>query len=309
MYLVADISAQIIINHRIKSIFPNVTIIGEEDLTEISDSIHSKIQKILETFNLEIDLSSKESMENILRSKEIDKEAKRYWTVDPIDGTKGFIRGDQYAICIALIDRATELPLISALGCPNLNLNDINNNEKEKGILMISVASIGNFTCKIGEDLASLKAVPRVELQTDLSNVIFAGAFVSSHTNPLEIDGIKEKFHNDIPMIRMDSQAKYGLLGLNRAHVYYRRHASKDSSVRQNWQCDYTEAIWDNAPGYLFVKEAGGWVTDFDGNDLKFPPKKHFKVVGGILASMLTWELHQKLIKVVKERNPLVLKE
>lgn len=267
--------------------------------------MHSKIQKILENFNLEIDLSSKESIQSILRSNEIDKTAERYWTVDPIDGTKGFIRGDQYAVCIALIDRATELPLISALGCPNLHIDETKTNEK--GILMISVASMGNFYCKLGEEINSLKAIPRVELQTDLTKVIFAGAFVSSHTNPLEIDAIKEKFKNNVPVIRMDSQVKYGLLGLNLAHVYYRRHASKDPLVRRDWQCDYTEAIWDNAPGYLFVKEAGGWVTDFDGNDLKFPPKKHFKVVGGILASMLTWETHQKLIEIVKERNPVML--
>jgi len=27
----------------------------------------------------------------------------RYWTLDPIDGTKGFLRGDQYAIALALV--------------------------------------------------------------------------------------------------------------------------------------------------------------------------------------------------------------
>jgi 3'(2'), 5'-bisphosphate nucleotidase len=40
------------------------------------------------------------------------------WTLDPIDGTKGFLRGGQYAVCLALlVDARVELGVI---GCPNL---------------------------------------------------------------------------------------------------------------------------------------------------------------------------------------------
>ena len=40
------------------------------------------------------------------------------WTLDPIDGTKGFLRGGQYAVCLALlIDARVELGVI---GCPNI---------------------------------------------------------------------------------------------------------------------------------------------------------------------------------------------
>src|SRR5947199_282404 len=28
-----------------------------------------------------------------------------FWTLDPIDGTKGFLRGHQYAVCLAYIER------------------------------------------------------------------------------------------------------------------------------------------------------------------------------------------------------------
>ena len=42
----------------------------------------------------------------------------RFWTLDPIDGTKGFLRGGQYAISLAfLVDVRVELGVI---GCPNL---------------------------------------------------------------------------------------------------------------------------------------------------------------------------------------------
>lgn len=303
-FIVADISAQIVVNSRLEKAIENVVIIGEEDATEISDSMLQAIQEIFAQFPSlnDIDLSTNSSVETILRSNKFVEGMKSYWTVDPIDGTKGFIRGDQYCVCIAMIDARTEKPVLSALACPNLPLNG----EEETGLLMISVASIGNFVCKIGEGIESLKPLPLISIHDDLSDAIFTGAFVSSHTNPLEVDGIKASFGNELPVARMDSQCKYGLLALGRAHVYYRRHASKDPAARKDWKCDYVEAIWDNAPGYLFVKEAGGQVTDFDGKDLKFPPKKHFTITGGILASMLTPELHQKVISVVQERNPIV---
>lgn len=304
----ADISSQVIINHLLISAFEKVVIIGEEDSTEISDTLFDKIKNLLSEFEIgrEINLQSKEQVEKILKSNDFDESVKRFWTVDPIDGTKGFIRGDQYAICMALIDRETELPLISALGCPNLNFSD-GNPDTERGILMFSIASVGNFVCKLGESIEDLVALPKYPLQKDISKAIFAGAFVSSHTNPLEIDGIKDNFANTIPIVHMDSQCKYGLLALNRAHVYYRRHASRDPCARKDWQCDYIEAIWDNAPGYLFVKEAGGWLTDFAGNDLKFPAEKHFHVVGGIVATMLDRNLHDQVLKIVQDRNPVVL--
>ncbi len=41
-----------------------------------------------------------------------------FWTLDPIDGTKGFIRGQQYAVCLAYIVGSE--PVIGVLGCPNL---------------------------------------------------------------------------------------------------------------------------------------------------------------------------------------------
>lgn len=40
------------------------------------------------------------------------------WTLDPIDGTKGFLRGGQYAVCLALLVDARVA--LGVIGCPNL---------------------------------------------------------------------------------------------------------------------------------------------------------------------------------------------
>ena len=44
----------------------------------------------------------------------------RFWTLDPIDGTKGFLRNEQYAVALALI--AGGRVVVAALACPNLPL-------------------------------------------------------------------------------------------------------------------------------------------------------------------------------------------
>jgi 3'(2'), 5'-bisphosphate nucleotidase len=45
----------------------------------------------------------------------------RVWVVDPVDGTQGFLRGEQYAVCLALM--ISGQVVVGVLGCPNLILD------------------------------------------------------------------------------------------------------------------------------------------------------------------------------------------
>ncbi|CAI9753058.1 unnamed protein product [Fraxinus pennsylvanica] len=47
----------------------------------------------------------------------------QHWVLDPIDGTKGFLRGDQYAIALALLDEGKVV--LGVLACPNLPLASV----------------------------------------------------------------------------------------------------------------------------------------------------------------------------------------
>jgi 3'(2'), 5'-bisphosphate nucleotidase len=63
----------------------------------------------------------------------------RFWTLDPIDGTKGFLRGEQFAVCLALIvDGQVQL---GVLGCPNLGVEK----NGSKGALYVAVKGQGAF--------------------------------------------------------------------------------------------------------------------------------------------------------------------
>ena len=44
----------------------------------------------------------------------------KVWILDPVDGTKGFMRGQHFCVALALVDRGK--PRLSTMGCPNLNI-------------------------------------------------------------------------------------------------------------------------------------------------------------------------------------------
>lgn len=61
------------------------------------------------------------------------------WTIDPIDGTKGFLRGEQYAVCLAfLVDAKVQ---IGVIGCPNLPIR--HGGEGGKGCIFVAVRGQG----------------------------------------------------------------------------------------------------------------------------------------------------------------------
>lgn len=72
------------------------------------------------------------------------------WALDPIDGTKGFLRGEQFAVCLALIvDGQVQ---VGVMGCPNLPV-DAKNKDGEKGCLFITVKGQGAFQVITGVSL------------------------------------------------------------------------------------------------------------------------------------------------------------
>lgn len=62
------------------------------------------------------------------------------WTIDPIDGTKGFLRGEQYAVCLSLIVDAQVQ--VGVIGCPNLPVNPAQP-ENGKGCIFVAVRGKG----------------------------------------------------------------------------------------------------------------------------------------------------------------------
>merc|ERR1740117_580991 len=76
----------------------------------------------------------------------------RFWVLDPIDGTKGFLRREQYAVCLGLVEDGEVL--VAVLGCPNLPVDPggdlVSTPAEGRGCLFISVHGEGASQLDIG---------------------------------------------------------------------------------------------------------------------------------------------------------------
>lgn len=66
------------------------------------------------------ELGTCEILEAISRCNSTGGPTGRHWVLDPVDGTLGFVRGDQYAVALALIENGKVV--LGVLGCPNYPL-------------------------------------------------------------------------------------------------------------------------------------------------------------------------------------------
>jgi 3'(2'), 5'-bisphosphate nucleotidase len=199
--------------------------------------------------------------------------ARRFWTLDPIDGTKGFLRGDQYAVALALvIDGQVQ---VGALGCPNL-VDGYLPAMGGQGSLVYAERGHGAWTLPL-EDLVGEPRRLRVSDRRDPSEARLLRSFESGHTNVSQIDLFAEALGVSAEPVRMDSQAKYAVLAAGGGEIYLRLLSPSKP--------DYQEKIWDQAAGSLLVEEAGGKVSDLAGRRLDFGVGRTLKDNRGVLAT------------------------
>jgi 3'(2'), 5'-bisphosphate nucleotidase len=182
--------------------------------------------------------------------------ALRFWTLDPIDGTKGFLRNDQYAVALALIEEGEVK--VAALACPAMSLR-LDDPGSPIGVVFVAVRGHGAAMAPLHSD----SFVPiHVTRETDQAGMRFAESVEAAHGDQGRQERIAQAIGITHSSLRMDSQAKYGIVARGDAALYLRLPSPKAP--------DYRENIWDHAAGALIVEEAGGRVTDMRGQPLDF---------------------------------------
>jgi len=201
--------------------------------------------------------------------------AGRFWTLDPIDGTKGFLRGDQYAVALALlVDGEVQ---VGVLGCPNL-VDGYRPDMHGSGSLAYAVRGQGAWVERLAPgDSAGDPRTLSVSSCNDPRQARLLRSFESGHTNVDQIGDFAHLLGVEAAPIKMDSQAKYAVLAAGQGELYLRL-LSPD-------QPNYREKIWDQAAGSLILEEAGGQFSDLHGKPLDFTTGRSLLHNRGILAS------------------------
>jgi 3'(2'), 5'-bisphosphate nucleotidase len=294
---VGDFGAQAIVIKSILENFPTDEVVGEEDSGLIKEKnieslIFSQVDQIQKKDSahekeLSILKDATDLCDTIDRGNSKGGRSGRIWALDPIDGTKGFLRGDQYAVCLALIvDGEVK---VGVIGCPNLP-HSLRDADSKKGGLFTAIKGQGSYFQDLNSDVSfPLNTANPIKVHNEygLEKVRVLEGVEKGHSSHGLQGMIKEKLNISQPSVNLDSQAKYCALAKGDAEIYLR--LPKDPN--------YREKIWDHAAGYLLVKESGGLVTDIYGKDLDFGFGRTLNSQGVIAA---TKTAHPEIIKAIK---------
>ncbi len=249
---IADFGSQAIIAKALSEAFPNIPLIAEEDsaalrLAENSSCLKKMVGEVRHTLSDES--LSEDTICQWIDHGSASEYSDLFWTLDPIDGTKGFLRGQQYAIALALVKDG--VPVCATLACPNLPNSDG------------SVGAIFTANGDLGQCLQTGSSVSlpiSVSKEASLAKSRFCESVESAHSDHSQSQAIAQKLGIGGQSVRMDSQAKYAAVARGDAEFYLRLPTRKG----------YVERIWDHAAGYAILKAAGGTITDVDGRALDF---------------------------------------
>jgi 3'(2'), 5'-bisphosphate nucleotidase len=269
---IADFASQALVGQLLSKNFPEAVLVAEEDSGSLRSADGSRaLDQVTIALAAQVPGSTAAQV-----CRWIDHGAgapsERFWTLDPIDGTKGFLRGDQYAVALALIDNGQVQ--IGVLGCPNLS-DGFRLDPGGPGSLVVAVRGQGTWVSEL-ESLAGFNRL-RVSDQRDPSQARLMRSYESGHTNTGQIDDLAAVLEVRAEPVRMDSQAKYAVLSAGKGDLLLRLLSPSKP--------DYREKIWDQAAGSLIVEEAGGQVTDLHAAPLDFSRGRTLAANRGVLAS------------------------
>ncbi|XP_028774236.1 PAP-specific phosphatase HAL2-like [Neltuma alba] len=323
---VADLSVQATISWLLSEIFgsQNVSIVAEEDTEIISkDDSAGLLAAVVGTVNEslasahryglrspETTLGTAEVLEAIRRCNSSGGPGGRHWVLDPVDGTLGFVRGDQYAVALALVEDGEVV--LGVLGCPNYPvktecLDYHYQNHQTKSNLASAIPEAWGKGCVLYASKGSGKAwlQPLIAGDSILEWPNYARLIqvspiddpaLATLCEPVEKANSNHSFTSGLAQsvgvrkqpMRVHSMVKYAAIARGDAEIFMKFARS-----------GYKEKIWDHAAGVVIVEEAGGVVTDAGGRLLDFSKGMYLEGLdrGIIACSGVT--LHEKLIAAV----------
>lgn len=268
---VADFGSQALICRALSQAFPHDAIAAEEDAQqllqpEFADCLTRVTQQVRAFLPA---ATPSDILEWIDRGKR--PLASRYWALDPIDGTKGYIRGDQYAIALALIENGQVQ--LGLLACPALPLEPAQPTANQG---VVFVAQRGRGTTAISLD-GHYSQPLQVNSSGDFQQLRLIQSVESAHSDRGKMSELAAMLGFAQTPVEMDSQAKYGAVARGEADLYLRVPLPEAANRREN--------IWDHAAGAIVVCEAGGQISDLDGKPLDFSVGLKLSNNRGIVAS------------------------
>jgi len=286
---VADFAVQAVISAKLMKAFPGSVLVGEETVEELQSEAGQKVLRQAIQF-VQTVYPSAQPLDVINWIQNGASECgDDFWTLDPIDGTRGYIDGRQYAVALAHIQKGKVV--FGALGCPNM---DCVHGSKGDGLLVLAGRGHGAWSAPITEGQAWTRL--HVSSQKKIEDALIVTSFHGKHTSHNRTEILRQKLGMKPEPHLLDSQTKHALVAAGRGDIFFRLLPKSNP--------DYEEKIWDAAAGVIAIEEAGGKASDLDGKELDFSAGKTLAKNRGVLATN-GW-LHDDVLRGLKlvEQEP-----
>lgn len=163
---------------------------------------------------------------------------RHYWLVDPLDGTKEFIKDNgEYTVNIALVEG--ERPVLGVICAPELDTT------------WWAATGLGAYKQQADRPAFAIRANDRKRTLC----VVASRSHFSAATKTL-VDRLAEHF-GQVELVQRGSSVKICALAEGSADLYPRLAPTM---------------LWDTAAGYAIAAEAGCRLVDLEGRDLTYSP-------------------------------------
>ncbi|KAF7121292.1 hypothetical protein RHSIM_Rhsim13G0175000 [Rhododendron simsii] len=323
---IADWSVQATVSWVLAESFgsENIAIVGEEDVQALSKAnAAGLLEAVVNTVNnclVEaprfgfktplMSLGTLDVLEAISRCNSTGGPVGRFWVLDPVDGTLGFVRGDQYAIALALIEDGEVV--LGVLGCPNYpmrkewlsyhnryhriisKLNPPTSESWERGCVFYARRGSGKAWMQPihhGEkNLLWPNNARKIQVSSidDPALATFCEPVEKANSSHSFTAGLAHSVGLRNQPLRVYSMVKYAAIGRGHAEVFMKFA-----------RAGYKEKIWDHAAGVVIIQEAGGVVTDAGGHPLDFSKGLYLEGLDRGVIACAGAKLHEKIIGAV----------
>ena len=275
---VADYAAQAIVALALRERYGDALIVGEEHAGFLRTPDHATVRdEVVGAVRQVHPDASPDAVLDAIDACDHDGTADAYWTLDPIDGTKGFLRGQQYAIALARIEHGTVV--LGVMGCPNLPLDWGRpfDEPDPRGAIYAATAGQGSWQWAAdGLGDAPQRNAARSEKDIDSGRAVgICGSVEAGHSKHSDTQRVAEHLGFAVEYHRLDSQCKYAVVARGQADAYLRMPTRKE----------YVEKVWDHAAGMLIATEAGATVSDISGSPLDFSRGRRLEANRGVVCA------------------------
>ena len=287
---VADFAVQAIVAMAIHETDETANIVGEEHAGELRQTEHAAVLDavVAAVSTYRPDVTANEVLDTIDRcNHDPDGIAEAYWALDPIDGTKGFLRGQQYAIALGRIENGQVV--MGVLGCPNLPADSSRplDQPDAHGTIYVAVHQGGAWELPADDPSAQRKSIAATT-ESKGGGLRICESVEKAHSKRSDAARIVEALGGPAQPVRLDSQCKYAVVARGQADAYLRMPASMT----------YVEKIWDHAAGSIIATEAGAIVTDITGAALDFTHGRRLETNRGVVCAAP--HIHGRIIQAIE---------